>query len=59
MALTDKLDKRLPQPLNPFVNELVSIARIAIVCLTESLHSRPTMEQVTKELAMSSLSTMG
>ncbi|PNY02014.1 LRR receptor-like kinase resistance protein [Trifolium pratense] len=50
MSLADKLDKRLPQPSNPFVNELVSIARIAIVCLTERSQSRPSMEQVTKEL---------
>lgn len=58
MSLMDKLDKRLPRPLNHFINELVSIARIAIACLTESSPSRPTMEQVTNELAMSYLSTM-
>jgi len=58
MSLMDKLDQRLPRPLNPFVNELVSIARIAIVCLTESSQSRPTMDQVTQQLAMSYLSTV-
>jgi len=53
MSLMDKLDKRLPHPLNQFINELVSIARIAIACLIESSQSRPTMEQVTNELAIS------
>ncbi|AES78802.1 putative protein kinase RLK-Pelle-LRR-XI-1 family [Medicago truncatula] len=53
MPLMDKLDQRLPRPLNPIVKNLVSIAMIAFTCLTESSQSRPTMEHVAKELAMS------
>lgn len=53
VPLMDKLDQRLPRPLNPIVKELASIVRIAIACLTESPRSRPTMEQVAKELVMS------
>jgi len=45
------LDKRLPHPSNPIVEELVSIAMIAFTCLTESPQSRPTMDLVSKELA--------
>ncbi|KAJ1437378.1 Tyrosine-protein kinase, active site [Sesbania bispinosa] len=54
MPLMDKyLDQRLPHPTNPIVKELVSIVRIAIACLLESPRSRPTMEQVAKELLIS------
>jgi len=55
MPLMDKLDQRLPRPLNPIVKDLVSIAMIAFTCLTESSQSRPTMEHVAKELAMPKL----
>jgi hypothetical protein len=37
--------------LNPIIEELVTIAVIALACLTESHQSRPTMKQVSKELA--------
>ncbi|CAJ1785296.1 unnamed protein product [Sphenostylis stenocarpa] len=58
MALMDKLDERLPDPTSSTVKELVSIVKIAIACLTESPRSRPTMELVVKELAMSRSSSM-
>jgi hypothetical protein len=51
MLLMDKLDQRPPHPLNPIIEELVTIAVIALACLTESHQSRPTMKQVLKELA--------
>jgi serine/threonine protein kinase len=51
MLLMDKLDQRPPHPLNPIIEELVTIAVIALACLTESHQSRPTMKQVSKELA--------
>ncbi|GAU46274.1 hypothetical protein TSUD_174500 [Trifolium subterraneum] len=51
MLLMDKLDQRLPHPLNPIIEELVAIAVIALACLTESPQSRPTMKQVSKDLA--------
>lgn len=57
MALMDKLDPRLPHPTKPIGKEVASIAKIAMACLTESPRSRPTMEQVAKELAMSSRSS--
>ncbi|MCI27095.1 receptor-like protein kinase, partial [Trifolium medium] len=50
MLLMDKLDQRLPHPLDPIIEELVTIAMIALACLTESPQSRPTMKQVSKEL---------
>ncbi|KAJ1419853.1 Protein kinase domain [Sesbania bispinosa] len=54
MALMEKyLDQRLPHPTKPIVDELVSIVRITIACLTESPRSRPTMEQVAKEFVIS------
>ncbi|XP_061371560.1 MDIS1-interacting receptor like kinase 2-like [Gastrolobium bilobum] len=53
MSLLDKLDQRLPHPIYPIVNDLLSIARIAIGCLNESPRSRPTMKQVVKELVLS------
>jgi len=49
----DMFDQRLPHPSNTIGKELVSIAMIAFACLTESSQSRPTMEQVSKELVMS------
>lgn len=51
--LMDKLDERLPQPSSSILKELVYIATMAIDCLAESPRSRPTMEQVTKELVIS------
>jgi len=53
MPLIDKLDQRLPHPTNTIVQEGASVIRIAVVCLTESPHSRPTMKQVCKHLVMS------
>ncbi|KAG4912354.1 hypothetical protein AAZX31_19G073400 [Glycine max] len=57
MSLMVKLDERLPHPTSPIDKEVISIVKIAIACLTESPRSRPTMEQVAKELAMSSRSS--
>jgi len=53
MSLMDKLDQRLPRPTYTIVQEVASMIRIAIACLTESPRSRPTMEQVCKQLVMS------
>jgi hypothetical protein len=52
MPLIYKLDRRLPHPLHPIVKKLVSIAMIAFACLIENPQSRPTMEQVSKDLVM-------
>ncbi|KAJ1421471.1 Tyrosine-protein kinase, active site [Sesbania bispinosa] len=46
----DLLDERLPQPMNSIVGEIIMIARLAFTCLSEHPHSRPTMDQVSKEL---------
>jgi len=57
VLLTDMLDQRLPFPTNDIKKELVSIIRIAFHCLTESPHSRPTMDQVCKEIVISKSSS--
>ncbi|PNY02771.1 LRR receptor-like kinase resistance protein, partial [Trifolium pratense] len=53
IQLIDKLDQRLPHPTNTIVKEVVSMIRVAISCLIESPRSRPTMEEVCKELVVS------
>ncbi|MQL05649.1 hypothetical protein EI015_26635, partial [Escherichia coli] len=50
LSLNDKLDQRLPHPTNQIGMEVILIGRLAIACLTENPRSRPTMEQVVKEL---------
>jgi serine/threonine protein kinase len=51
MPLMNKFDQRLSRPVNPRqVKELVSIAKTTISCLADSPQSRPTMEQVSREL---------
>jgi len=52
MPLLDELDQRLPRPMNHIAKKLVTIAKTAISCLTESPRSRPAMEQVSRELLM-------
>ncbi|XP_050886163.1 MDIS1-interacting receptor like kinase 2 isoform X2 [Lathyrus oleraceus] len=59
LSLIDKVDKRLPHPRNDTGKDLVSIIRIACLCLTESPRYRPTMEHVCKEIVMSKSSSMG
>jgi hypothetical protein len=48
MLLIDMLDQRLP-----YVQEVELVIRVAIACLTESPRSRPTMQQVCKQLVKS------
>jgi len=48
--LMDELDQRLPRPMNHIAKKLVSIAKTTISCLAERSRSRPTMEQVSREL---------
>ncbi|GAU48243.1 hypothetical protein TSUD_174810 [Trifolium subterraneum] len=50
MPLMNKLDQRLSGPVNRQAKKLVSIAKTTISCLADSPQSRPTMEQVSKEL---------
>src|ERR1044072_4300576 len=57
MTFIDNLDQRLPHLINPIVKKVISMAMIVVACLTESPHSRPTMEQVCKELVMSNSSS--
>jgi hypothetical protein len=57
MSLIDKLDQRLPRPTKDIKNEVLSIIGIAIHCLSERPHGRPTMEQVCKEIVMSKSSS--
>ncbi|KAE9595172.1 hypothetical protein Lal_00009275 [Lupinus albus] len=51
LLLIDTLDQRIPQPTkNPIVGELILIAKLALTCLSTNPHSRPTMEEVSKQL---------
>ncbi|XP_045793226.1 MDIS1-interacting receptor like kinase 2-like [Trifolium pratense] len=51
MPLMNKLDQRLSRPVNRRqAKELVSIAKTTISCLVDIQQSRPTMEQVSREL---------
>jgi serine/threonine protein kinase len=59
VLLTDMLDQRLLFPTNHIKKEVVSLIRIAFHCLAESPDTRPTMEQVCKEIAISKSSSSG
>jgi serine/threonine protein kinase len=51
MPLMNKLDQRLSGPVNlRQAKKLVSIAKTTISCLADNPQSRPTMEQVSREL---------
>ncbi|CAJ2669920.1 unnamed protein product [Trifolium pratense] len=51
MPLMNKLDQRLSRLVNrQQAKELVSIAKTTISCLVDSQQSRPTMEQVSREV---------
>ncbi|XP_061362661.1 MDIS1-interacting receptor like kinase 2-like [Gastrolobium bilobum] len=52
LLLIDVLDERPHQPVKPIVGDVILIARLAFSCLNENPSSRPTMDQVSKELAM-------
>jgi len=56
MVLMDMLDERLPNPTSHVIKDVVSIVKTAISCLIESPRSRPTMDQVVKELLTSNSS---
>ncbi|XP_061338190.1 MDIS1-interacting receptor like kinase 2-like [Gastrolobium bilobum] len=58
LLLKDVLDQRLPHPMKPVVKEVILIAKIAFACLSESPHSRPTMEEVHNMFVMSKLPLM-
>ncbi|XP_054818945.1 MDIS1-interacting receptor like kinase 2-like [Prosopis cineraria] len=49
--LKDVLDSRLCPLRKPVLDEVILVAKIAFSCLNENPRSRPTMEQVSKELA--------
>ncbi|XP_054818763.1 MDIS1-interacting receptor like kinase 2-like [Prosopis cineraria] len=48
--LKDVLDSRLSPIRKPVLDEVILIAKIAFSCLKDNPRSRPTMEQVSKEL---------
>ncbi|KAJ7965705.1 putative Receptor protein kinase [Quillaja saponaria] len=52
LLLKDVLDQRLSLPTYPFAEEVISVAKLALACLNESPRSRPSMEQVCKELSI-------
>ena len=49
----DILDKRLAPPTGPLLQELVLAATIAMLCINENPISRPTMDQVSREMSAS------
>ncbi|KAK4275717.1 hypothetical protein QN277_018753 [Acacia crassicarpa] len=51
LLLKDVLDSRLPPPRKSTLDEVITIAKIAFSCLNDDPQSRPTMEQVSKELS--------
>lgn len=53
LLLIDILDQRPPQPTNSTViGDIILIVKLAFCCLSENPSSRPTMDQVSKELFM-------
>ncbi|XP_057435904.1 MDIS1-interacting receptor like kinase 2-like isoform X2 [Lotus japonicus] len=52
LLLIDVLDQRPPQPEKPIDGEVILIASLALSCLRENPHSRPTMDQVSKAIVL-------
>ncbi|KAJ7947355.1 Receptor-like kinase [Quillaja saponaria] len=52
LLLNDVLDQWLSPPTYPITEEIVSVAMLALACLNETPRSRPSMEQVCKELSI-------
>ncbi|XP_028785287.1 MDIS1-interacting receptor like kinase 2-like [Neltuma alba] len=50
LLLKDVLDPRLLAPRKSIIDEVITVAKIAFFCLNEDPRSRPTMEQVSKDL---------
>ncbi|XP_028804015.1 MDIS1-interacting receptor like kinase 2-like [Neltuma alba] len=51
LLLKDVLDQRLFPLTKPILDDVILVAKIALCCLNETPQSRPTMEQVSVELA--------
>ncbi|XP_028751931.1 MDIS1-interacting receptor like kinase 2-like [Neltuma alba] len=51
LLLSDVLDPRLSSLTKPILDDVILVAKIAFSCLNETPQSRPTMEQVSIELA--------
>lgn len=52
LDLKEVLDQRISYPQHSVAKKVMLIARIAFACLNENPRTRPTMEQVCKELAI-------
>nr|KYP57249.1 putative LRR receptor-like serine/threonine-protein kinase At4g08850 family [Cajanus cajan] len=52
LLLIDVLDQRPPQPLRSIFGDIILVASMAFSCLRENPCSRPTMNQVAKNLMM-------
>ncbi|KAJ7947349.1 Receptor-like kinase [Quillaja saponaria] len=52
LLLRNVLDQRLSLPTYPIAEEIISIAKLALACLNETPRSRPSIEQVCKELSI-------
>jgi len=56
LLLIDVMDQRPPHPLKSVVGDVILVASLAFSCLWENPCSRPTMDQVSKELIKGKLS---
>ena len=52
ILLKDVLDQRLECPRNQVARIVVSTAKLAFACLETNPHSRPTMQQISRELSI-------
>ncbi|XP_042483747.1 LOW QUALITY PROTEIN: MDIS1-interacting receptor like kinase 2-like [Macadamia integrifolia] len=56
ILLKDMVDQRISPPINQVAEKLASIMKLAFSCLCENPNSRPTMQQVSQELSICSIS---
>ena len=58
IQLKDILDQRLKSPRNQVTFKVVLIAKLALACLATNPKSRPTMQEVSKQLSIGKTPTL-
>ena len=58
IQLKDILDQRLKSPRNQVAFKVVLIAKLALACLATNPKSRPTMQEVSKQLSIGKIPTL-